>query len=151
MRSVCRRASRGSSVKTLEGKVVVVTGAARGIGRASALLFAAEGAAVVALDRATEVEATVSSIRTSGGRAVALIRDSSTDEDVAGAVAFAVEEYGGLDVCFADAGISGGRVPVFQEKAGGGPGVLRGNLVGAFPAAQHSALSVGAKGRGSII
>src|SRR4030081_2890597 len=93
---------REKRMNTLQGKIALVTGAASGIGRASALLFAAEGAAVVALDRAPEVEATVSAIRSSGGRAVALIRDSSAEEDVAGAVALAVKEYGGLDVCFAN-------------------------------------------------
>src|SRR5260221_9409497 len=103
-------------MNALRGRTALVTGAAGGIGRASALLFAAEGAAVVALDRAAEVEATASAIRSAGGRAVALIRDSSADEDVAGAVAFAVKEYGGLDVCFANAGISGGPVRVFEGR-----------------------------------
>jgi NAD(P)-dependent dehydrogenase (short-subunit alcohol dehydrogenase family) len=138
-------------VNTLQGKVALVTGAASGIGRASALLFAAEGAAVVALDRATEVEATVSSIRTSGGRAVALIRDSSTDEDVAGAVAFAVEEYGGLDVCFANAGISGGLVPFVEETAEHWMQVLEINLIGTFLAAKYAALAMIPRRRGSII
>src|ERR1700735_3786894 len=102
-------------MNTLQGKIALVTGAASGIGRASALLFAAEGAAVVALDRAAEVEATVTAIRAAGGRAIALIRDSSAEDEVAGAVAFAVKEYGGLDVCYANAGISGGMVPFFEE------------------------------------
>src|SRR5258708_22352250 len=94
--------TRQIHVNTLQGKVALVTGAASGIGRASAILFAAEGAAVVALDCAPEVEATVSTVRSSGGRAVALIRDSSSEADVAGAVALAVEEYGGAPVCFAN-------------------------------------------------
>src|ERR1700682_4534535 len=58
-----------SPMNALQGKTALVTGAASGIGRASALLFAAEGAAVVALDRAAEVEATASAIRSSGGGA----------------------------------------------------------------------------------
>ena len=62
-------------MKTLQGKTALVTGAASGIGRASALLFAAEDAAVVALDLAAEVEATVSAIRSAGGRALALVAD----------------------------------------------------------------------------
>ena len=140
-----------SPMNALQGKTALVTGAASGIGRASALLFAAEGAAVVALDRAAEVEATASAIRSAGGRAMALIRDSSADEDVAGAVALAVEEYGGLDVCFANAGISGGLVPFFEETVERWTEVLRINLIGTFLAAKHAALAMVPKGRGSII
>src|SRR5260370_12326197 len=81
------------NVNTLQGKIALVTGAASGIGRASALLFAAEGAAVVALDRAPEVQATGSAIRSSGGRAAALIRDSSRDEDAAGSGVLPAKEY----------------------------------------------------------
>ncbi len=76
----------------LRGKTALVTGAASGIGRASAMLFAAEGAAVVALDLAAEVEATVMAIRAAGGRATALTKDSSKEEHVADAVATAVNE-----------------------------------------------------------
>jgi NAD(P)-dependent dehydrogenase (short-subunit alcohol dehydrogenase family) len=101
----------------LTAKTALVTGAASGIGRASALLFAAEGASVVALDRAPEVEATVAAIRAAGGRAIALVKDSSVEEHVANAIAAAVEEFGSLDVCFANAGISGGLVPFFEETA----------------------------------
>src|SRR5260370_13998670 len=138
-------------MNALQGRTALVTGAAGGIGGASALLFAAEGAAVVALDRAAEVEATASAIRSAGGRAVALIRDSSTDEDVAGAVAFAVEEYGGLDVCFANAGISGGLVPFVEETAEHWMQVLEINLIGTFLAAKYAALAMIPRRRGSII
>src|SRR5271170_5269573 len=114
----------------LLGKTAFVTGAASGIGRASALLFAAEGAAVVALDRAPQVEATVAAIRSAGGRAIALVKDSSAEQDVAGAVAAAVKEYGSLDVCYANAGISGGLVPFFEETAERWAEVLKINLIG---------------------
>ena len=56
----------------LQAKTALVTGAASGIGRASALLFAAEGASVVALDLAPEVEATVAAIQAAGGVMVKL-------------------------------------------------------------------------------
>src|ERR1700719_198081 len=138
-------------LNTLQGKVALVTGAASGIGRASALLFAAEGATVVALDRAPEVEATAAAIRARGGRAVALIRDSSAEEDVAGAVALAVKEYGGLDVCYANAGISGGLVPFFEETVERWTLVLKINLIGTFLAAKYAALAMVKQRRGSII
>jgi NAD(P)-dependent dehydrogenase (short-subunit alcohol dehydrogenase family) len=138
-------------MNTLQGKTALITGAASGIGRASALLFAAEGASVVALDRASEVVATVEAIRSAGGRAIALIKDSSEEEDVAGAVATAIREFGGLDVCFANAGISGGLVPFFEETAARWTEVLKVNLVGAFLAAKYAALEMTRQRRGSII
>ena len=138
-------------MNTLQGKIALVTGAASGIGRASALLFAAEGAAVVALDRAPEVEATASAIRSAGGRAVALIRDSAAEQDVAGAVALAVKDYGGLDVCYANAGISGGLVPFFEETVERWTEVLKINLIGTFLSVKYAALAMVEQRRGSII
>jgi NAD(P)-dependent dehydrogenase (short-subunit alcohol dehydrogenase family) len=138
-------------MNTLQGKIALVTGAASGIGRASALLFAAEGAAVVALDRAPEVEATVSAIRAAGGRGVALIRDSAAEQDIAGAVALAVKDFGGLDVCYANAGISGGLVPFFEETVERWTEVLKINLIGTFLAVKYAALAMVERQRGSII
>ena len=86
----------------------MVSGAASGIGRASALLFASEGANVVVLDRAPAVEETAAAIRTAGGQAIAFVRDSSEEANVVQAIDAAVREFGALDVCFANAGISGG-------------------------------------------
>jgi NAD(P)-dependent dehydrogenase (short-subunit alcohol dehydrogenase family) len=138
-------------VNTLQGKVALVTGAASGIGRASALLFAAEGASVVALDCAEEVEATADAIRSAGGRAIALVKDSSAEIDVAGAVALALREYGALDVCYANAGISGGLVPFFEETVERWTEVLNINLIGTFLAAKYAALAMAPRRRGSII
>jgi NAD(P)-dependent dehydrogenase (short-subunit alcohol dehydrogenase family) len=140
-----------NGMNILKNKTAIVTGAASGIGRASALLFAAEGAQVVALDRAPEVEATAAAIRAAGGRAIALIKDSSSEPDVAAAVATAVEQYGGLDVCFANAGISGGLVPFLEETAERFMEILKINLVGTFLLARHAALEMVKHQRGSII
>jgi NAD(P)-dependent dehydrogenase (short-subunit alcohol dehydrogenase family) len=138
-------------MNTLKGKTAIVTGAASGIGRASAKLFAAEGAAVVALDRAPEVEATAAAIRAAGGRAIALIKDSSAENDVAAAVAAAVKEYGGLDVCYANAGISGGLVPFFEETVERWTEVLKINLIGTFLLVKYAAMEMVKQKRGSII
>lgn len=135
----------------LKNKTAIVTGAASGIGRASASLFAAEGAQVVVLDRAAEVEATAAAIRAAGGRAIALIMDSSAEKDVAAAVATAVKEYGGLDVCFANAGISGGLVPFLEETAERFTEILKINLIGTFLLAKYAALEMVKQKHGSII
>ena len=73
----------------LAGKGAVVTGAASGIGRASALLFAQEGAKVVTFDRADTVEATAQAIRSAGGEALATTGDAGAEADVAALVAVA--------------------------------------------------------------
>jgi NAD(P)-dependent dehydrogenase (short-subunit alcohol dehydrogenase family) len=135
----------------IDGKVAIVTGAASGIGRASAMLFAAEGAAVLALDRVPEVEDTAVTIRAAGGRAMALIKDSSLECDIAGAVNTAVNELGGLDVCYANAGISGGMVPFFEETAELFTEILKINLIGSFLLAKYAALEMVKRKGGSII
>ena len=89
----------------LEGRVAIVTGAASGIGAASARRFAAEGAAVVAADvrgaRAAEV---ARSIVDDGGHAIGVEADVSDPEAVEAMVDTAVRELGGLDVLFSNAG-----------------------------------------------
>lgn len=135
----------------LQGKTALVTGAASGIGRASAQLFAAEGAAVVALDQAPDVEATVAAIRSAGGRAIALVKDSSADADVAGAVATALREFGALDVVYANAGVSGGWVPLQEQSADHWAQILKINLIGTFLAVKHASAEMVKRGKGSII
>ena len=90
----------------LQGRTAVISGAASGIGRATAKLFAANGANIVATDRAEGVEETVREIRAAGGQAVALTGDAGNEDDVISWMARAVSEYGGLDVVYANAGMS---------------------------------------------
>lgn len=138
-------------MQTLKGKTAIVTGAASGIGRASAKLFAAHGAAVVVLDRAAEVQDTADAIRAAGGRAIALVKDSSSEPDIAAAVQTAVNEFGGLDVCYANAGISGGLVPFFEETAERFSEIVKINLIGTFLLAKYAAIEMVKHRRGSII
>jgi NAD(P)-dependent dehydrogenase (short-subunit alcohol dehydrogenase family) len=138
-------------MKRLEGKRAVVTGAASGIGRASAILFAEEGAKVVAVDRAAEVEQTVATIERAGGRAIAMVRDTSSEPAVVEIMDTAVRELGGLDVCFANAGVSGGLVSLFDVTVDLWTQVLGVNLIGTFLAVKHAARIMAPQKRGSIV
>lgn len=90
----------------LEGKKAIVTGGAGGIGRATSLAMAAEGAAVAVVDLNGEAaEAVASEIREAGGTAIALAADVSSEPDIERVVAAAASEFGGIDVVFNNAGI----------------------------------------------
>jgi NAD(P)-dependent dehydrogenase (short-subunit alcohol dehydrogenase family) len=88
-------------------KVALVTGGASGIGRATAILFANEGAAVTVADiNAVEGEAAVAEIRKAGGRAIFVRTDVTSELDVRDMVARTVAEFGGLDMAFNNVGIN---------------------------------------------
>ena len=138
----------------LDGRSTVVTGAASGIGRATSLLFAKEGASVVCVDRAAEVEATAAAIREAGGRAVAVQGDAGKEDDVKTYIDRAVAEHGGLDAVYANAGIgsaAGGYGPLDQITPEGWMEVLRINLIGPFLAIKHASAVMKERGKGSII
>jgi len=135
----------------LSGKVAIVTGAASGIGRASAILFAAEGARVVAFDRAPEVEQIVADIVAAGGTAMAVQGDAGSEAEVSALVDKAVETYGGLDVAFANAGVSGGWISLPELTEDSFMGLLRINVVGPAMLIKHASRVMTPKGKGSII
>ena len=135
----------------LEGRVALVTGAASGIGRATSKLFAAEGARLVVFDRAGEVEETAAEIKAAGGEATVILGDAGLEADIEKAVALAVSAYGALDVCYANAGISGGYVPLLELTAEHWTELLRINLIGPCMAIKHAAKVMIPRGKGSII
>ena len=98
----------------LRGKVAIITGAGSGIGRASALLFATEGARLVLGDKTEAVHETAKMVRNAGGSAIAHQIDAGLESDVEKLVAAADSEFGGLDIAFANAGISGGIAGIFD-------------------------------------
>jgi NAD(P)-dependent dehydrogenase (short-subunit alcohol dehydrogenase family) len=92
----------------LDGKVAVITGAASGMGRATALRFAKEGAAIVVADLNSQAgEATIAEIASGGGRAVFQHTDVSDDDAIKALIDRAVREFGRLDITYNNAGIGG--------------------------------------------
>jgi len=128
-------------VAQLDGKRVLVTGAASGIGRACVDAFVREGARVVAVD--------LQDFDTQAALAVAC--DVSDPEAVEATFARARREMGGLDVCCANAGVLGSLAPVWEQTADDWLQVLSTNLVGTFLCVRQACLSMRKLGAGSIV
>jgi NAD(P)-dependent dehydrogenase (short-subunit alcohol dehydrogenase family) len=127
-------------VTRLSGKRAIVTGAASGIGRATLNLFVREGARVLAVDRAAaDLDAAVAEAATEGGIARAAAADAGDERAVAKVVARCVAEWGGVDVAFANAGVSGGRVPLLEGTVEQWQEILRVNLIGPWLLIKHAA------------
>ncbi len=135
----------------LEGKSVIITGAASGIGRAAALLFAAEGAKLIAVDRAEAVHDTAEQARQQGGTAQAMIADAGSEDDVKAMIAKAIASHGRLDALWANAGISGGLLPLAEQSVEHWQDVLRINLIGPFLAIKHAMPHMIAQGAGALL
>jgi NAD(P)-dependent dehydrogenase (short-subunit alcohol dehydrogenase family) len=129
------------------GKVVLVTGAASGIGWATARLFAEGGAHVLAVDLKTDFAKL-----TDGHASIStLTADAGNEGDIDRAVATAVERHGTLDVMVANAGIGGGLKGLFEQTAEEWRALLNVNLVGPFLAIKHAAKAMLAGGRAGAI
>src|SRR5690606_3422668 len=143
---------RRTGMGRLAGKRAIVTGAGSGIGRASALRFAQEGARVLAVDRSADaVEETAAMVRAEGGDAIAMAADAGDEGSVKAYVARALEAFGGLDAVYANAGISGGDVPLFEQDVSLWTEILRVNLIGPFLAIKHAGRHMVEQGRGAIV
>jgi len=132
-------------------KSIIVTGAGSGIGRAAALLFASEGGRVVVADKTEGADETAHLITQSGGTAKAIRIDAGLEEDVIRTIALACDSFGGLDVMFANAGISGGMANLFDTDVALITEVLRVNLIGPFLAIKHAAPRIAERGKGAIV
>jgi NAD(P)-dependent dehydrogenase (short-subunit alcohol dehydrogenase family) len=136
----------------LAGKVAIVTGAASGLGRASALLFAREGASLIIVDRdADGLNATEQSIVESGGKAELYVGDVGREADVKAYIGHAVASFGALDVVYANAGILGPPTPLLEQTVEQWQEMLQTNLIGPFLAIKHAGAHMVRQGRGSIV
>ena len=117
----------------LKDKVAIVTGAGSGIGKATALAYAAEGAKVVVVSRTDkEIKQTADEIVKAGGVAIALTGDVSKPEDVEKVVTDTVAKFGRLDIVFANAGINGVWAPIEEITVDEWDKTIDINLKGTF-------------------
>jgi NAD(P)-dependent dehydrogenase (short-subunit alcohol dehydrogenase family) len=119
----------------LAGKVAIVTGAGSGIGRATVELFRSEGATVIGADL----------------EGADVVADAGSEDDVQALIERVIHQHDGLDIFFANAGISGGLASIFDQTPDDWQEILRVNLIGPFLAIKHAAPVMKANGGGSIV
>jgi NAD(P)-dependent dehydrogenase (short-subunit alcohol dehydrogenase family) len=136
----------------LDNKVAIVTGASSGIGRATALLYAKEGASVIVnARRAGELDSLVKEISAAGGKAVAHAGSVADEATAEALVKLALDRFGRLDIAFNNAGILGEAGPSSGISIEGWNEALAINLTGAFLGAKHQIPAMLASGGGSVI
>ena len=136
----------------LKGRVAIVTGGARGIGRAMAMRIAGEGASVAIADlRIEQARATAGEIEARGGRALALEVDVAQLDQLDRMVAATRQAFGAIDILCNNAGIGGGAGDLLAYTAADWDRIIGINLKSAFFAAQKVARVMIEQGRGGSI
>jgi len=139
-------------MNSLTGRVAIVTGASSGIGRATAKLFAAEGASVVVAARGRPgLDGVVEEIEAAGGQALAVAGDVRDEALARALVDSARERFGGLDIAVNNAGSLGEMAPVAELSTAGWREAIDTNLTGAYFGAKHQVPAMVARGGGSLI
>lgn len=135
----------------LEGKRLIITGAGSGIGRATSVIAAQEGASILAVDLAESVMDTAAAVTEAGGRALGLQADVSHEGAVQDYVARAVAEFGGLDGIYANAGVVGGGKPFLELTVDDWQRTLGVNTIGVFLAIKHAVPELRKAANGAIL
>jgi len=136
----------------MSGKVIVITGGAAGIGRATALAFAREGAKVVIGDiDSTGCEKTFAEIKNKGGEATWLPVDVTKPSDVRSMIMKAVGQYGGLDYAFNNAGLVGSGAGVVETSEEDWHRVVATNLTGVWLCMKYEIPEMLKRGQGAIV
>ena len=141
----------------LDGKSALITGGGGGIGRATALAFAREGARVAVADVAEEAaRETVALVNAAGGQAISLSGDVSRDADVRAMIDAVVGTYGRLDCAFNNAGIAGWHVDAILKKTAewseeAFDRMIAVNLKGVWLCMRHELPQMQAQGSGAIV
>lgn len=123
----------------LEGKVSIITGAGRGIGRAIALRMSREGAAIVAAGPTEEtIDAIAHEIYETGGRAISALTDVASEQSVEEMISKTLQEFGQIDILVNNAGIAGPTSPAVRVELADWERTIAVNLTGAFLCAKHA-------------
>ena len=135
-----------------DGKVAVVTGAAGGIGRATALRLASEGARIVAVDvNPSELDETLAVVRDAGSEGLPVRADVTDAADVERYVTEATTHFGGVDFLFNNAGIEGAYAPLTEYPEATFRPVLDVNVVGVWLGMKYAGPAMRERGGGSIV
>ncbi|MDH3491506.1 MAG: SDR family oxidoreductase [Gammaproteobacteria bacterium] len=135
-----------------DGKIALVTGGGTGIGRATAIAFAREGASVVIGNRNSKAgEAVVKAIQDNGGQASFLRTDVSSEEDVKALIEHAVATYGRLDVAFNNAGIGGAAGPLADQTSDNFDAIMGINVKGVWMSMKYEIREMLKTGGGAIV
>jgi NAD(P)-dependent dehydrogenase (short-subunit alcohol dehydrogenase family) len=136
----------------LSGKIAIITGASAGIGRATATLFAQEGAKlIIGARRGSELNELAAEIEANGGDVSALAGDVRSEDYAKALVDLALARFGGLNVAFNNAGTLGETGPSTGLSETGWNEALAINLTGSFLGAKHQIAAMAKHGGGSVI